>query len=191
MKVCIFGASSNSLSEEYYTAAEKLGHLLAESGHTLVYGGSEKGIMRACADGIVESGGKLIGVAPSFFKDFGVLSSRCSEIIYSSTMSERKQIMEDISDAFIVLPGGVGTFDEFFETMTLKQLNIHSKPLALLNTLGYYNELITMLECSADKGFMSAGCLNLYKICDTPDQAVEYIQSSEAASIKGRGLNYD
>lgn len=191
MKVCLFGASSNALDAAYYSDARKLGNLLALAGDALVYGGSERGIMKACADGIMDCGGRLIGVAPLFFRDAGVVSGRCSEVIYTRTMSERKQKMEDNSDAFIVLPGGVGTFDELFETITLKQLNFHSKPIVLLNTLDYFNETIAMLSAAAEKGFLGKGCLNLFQVCSTPEEAVSYIHSSEACLQTGSGLIYN
>ena len=191
MKVCIFAASSNSLDSIYYSEAKSLGKLLAQSGHTLIYGGSERGIMRACADGITEQGGKLIGIAPTFFRDAGVISSRCSEVIYTHTMSERKQKMEDLSDAFIVMPGGIGTFDEFFETITLKQLNVHSKPLALLNTEGYFNEMILMLKAAAEKGFLGKNCLNLFQVCSSPAEAVRYIENASSHPIMGSGIKFN
>ena len=189
MKICLFGASSNSLDEIYYEQAKELGHEIARAGHTLIYGGSDCGLMRSCSDGVLDEGGRLLGIAPRFFNDAGILNKKCADFIYTDTMSERKQKMEDEADAFIMVPGGIGTYDEFFETMTLKQLNLHSKPLALLNTADYFLPLLKMLEDCASKGFMDPGCLGLFKVCDTPREAVEYVQSDEALSAKGKGIN--
>ena len=188
MKICMFGASSNALDDIYYKEARELGHEIAKAGHKLIYGGSDCGLMRSCSDGVLEAGGKLLGIAPKFFDDAGILNSKCSEFIYTGTMSERKQRMEDEADAFIAVPGGIGTYDEFFETMTLKQLKIHSKPFALLNTCNYYSLLIQMLEDCAAKGFMRPECLSLFRVCSTAQEAVAYIQSDEAAKPSGAGL---
>lgn len=189
MKICMFGASSNALDDIYYKEARELGHEIARAGHTLIYGGSDCGLMRSCAEGVLEAGGKLLGIAPKFFNDAGILSSKCSDFIFTETMSERKQKMEDEADAFIAVPGGIGTYDEFFETMTLKQLRIHSKPLALLNTCDYFSPLLQMLQDCADKGFMRSECLKLFKVCSTPFEAIEYISSDEATESLGSGLN--
>lgn len=188
MKICMFGASSNALDEIYYSEARELGHEIARAGHTLIYGGSDCGLMRSCSDGVLEAGGKLLGIAPKFFNDAGILNRKCDDFIFTETMSERKQKMEDEADAFIAVPGGIGTYDEFFETMTLKQLRIHAKPLALLNTADYFSPLLKMLEDCAEKGFMRPDCLRLFKVCSTPREAVEYIQSDEAAESVGGGL---
>ncbi|MCR4606508.1 MAG: TIGR00730 family Rossman fold protein [Oscillospiraceae bacterium] len=189
MKICMFGASSNALDEIYYSEARELGHEIARAGHTLIYGGSDCGLMRSCSDGVLEAGGKLLGIAPKFFNDAGILNRKCDDFIFTETMSERKQKMEDEADAFIAVPGGIGTYDEFFETMTLKQLRIHAKPLALLNTADYFSPLLKMLEDCAAKGFMRPDCLKLFKVCSTPREAVDYIQCAEAAESVGGGLN--
>ena len=189
MKICLFGASSNALDAIYYEQAKDLGREIAGAGHTLIYGGSDCGLMRSCSDGVLEAGGKLLGIAPRFFDDAGILSRKCADFIFTETMSERKQKMEDEADAFIVVPGGIGTYDEFFETMTLKQLNLHAKPMALLNTCGYFSLLLQMLEDCAARGFMHPDCLKLFKVCETPAEAVQYVQSEEAKKATGRGVN--
>ncbi len=188
MKICLFGASSNTLDQIYYSHARELGRLIAQKGHTLIYGGSDCGLMRACAEGVLQEKGRILGIAPRFFKDAGVLSGSCSEFIYTETMSERKQAMEDNADAFITLPGGIGTYDEFFETMTLKQLQVHSKPVAVLNTAGYYTLLMQLLSDCAAKGFMHPDCLKLFRLCSTPAEALDYITSEEAGKTSGKGL---
>ena len=110
--------------------------------------------MGAVARGAHAKGGKTIGVCPSFFNVDGALFVDCSEMIYTETMRERKQLLEEMSDAFIVTPGGIGTFDEFFEIYTLRQLGVHRKPIVIYNTDGYYDSLIEMLNNAIDKKFM-------------------------------------
>ena len=182
MNICIYGASSNKLAQEYYDAAEILGSLMAQQGHTLVFGGGQSGLMGAAARGAYTHGGSIIGVAPRFFDEPGILFEECTEFIYTETMRERKAIMEERSDAFIVLPGGIGTYEEFFEMLTLKQLGRHGKPMAMLNTRGYYNPMEVMLQNTVDEGFMSANCMNLFGVCDTPEEVLEYVLKAETVT---------
>ena len=175
MKICVYGASGEKLRQEYFDAAYALGALMAEGGHTLVYGGGQTGLMGAVGRGAHDKGGEIIGVAPKFFDEPGVLSPDCTELIFTETMRERKLIMEDMADAFIILPGGIGTFEEFFETLTLKQLGRHAKPMALLNTLGYYNKLCAAMDSAAEGGFVAQSCLELYALCTSPEDALRHV----------------
>ena len=179
MNICIYGASSRKLAKEYYDAAEALGALMAQQGHTLVFGGGQEGIMGAVARGAHAHGGAIIGVAPRFFDEPGILFAECTEFIYTETMRERKAIMEERSDAFIVLPGGIGTYEEFFEMLTLKQLGRHNKPMVMLNTRGYYDPMSAMLQNTVDEGFMSADCMELYGVRNTPAEALDYVLNSK------------
>jgi uncharacterized protein (TIGR00730 family) len=179
MNICIYGASSRKLAQEYYDAAEALGALMARQGHTLVFGGGKEGIMGAVARGAHAHGGKIIGIAPRFFDQPGILFADCTEFIYTDTMRERKALMEEHSEAFIVLPGGIGTYEEFFEMLTLKQLGRHNKPMVMLNTRGYYDPMAAMLQNTVDEGFMSADCLELYGVCNTPEEALDYILNAK------------
>ena len=188
MKICVYGASGNNLDPRYFDAARQLGTLLADSGHTLVFGGGREGLMGACAEGAAARGGEIIGIAPRFFDEPGILFSRCSRMIFTETMHERKQVMEDGSDAFLVLPGGIGTLEEFFETLTLKQLGRHGKPIAIVNTLQYYDALLALLHAAADGGFMSRSCLRLFSFCDTPQEALDAVVHAETLSGSIRRL---
>ena len=179
MNICIYGASSRKLAKEYYDAAEALGALMAQQGHTLVFGGGQEGIMGAVARGAHAHGGKIIGIAPRFFDQPGILFEECTEFIYTDTMRERKALMEEHSEAFMVLPGGIGTYEEFFEMLTLKQLGRHNKPMVMLNTRGYYNPMAAMLQNTVDEGFMSADCLELYGVCNSPEEALDYILNAK------------
>ncbi len=176
MNICLYGASSSEIDKEYITATEILGKEMGKNGHTLVYGGGANGLMGAAARGTVEAGGKVIGVAPSFFKVDGVLFERCSELIYTETMRERKQIMEERADAFIMVPGGVGTFDEFFEILTLRQLGRHFKPIAVFNINGYYDALVSLLETAVKGKFMTKQCKDLAPVFNNPVSLIKYLE---------------
>jgi uncharacterized protein (TIGR00730 family) len=139
MKICVFGAASSMIDEEYKIKVEALGREMVKRGHSLVFGGGGHGLMGAAAKGVRAENGHIFGVIPRFFEeeDVEVLFKGCDEVVYTETMRERKQIMEDNADAFIVVPGGIGTFEEFFEILTLKQLCRHNKPIAVYNIKGY------------------------------------------------------
>ena len=176
MNICVYGASSKSIDEKYIKAGEALGEQMAERGHTLVFGGGGHGMMGAVARGVKKGGGKVIGVAPSFFNVDGVLFDGCDEFIYTETMRERKQIMEDRSDAFIAAPGGVGTFEELFEIITLKQLGRHSKPVAVFNVNGYYSGIKDMFERAVEESFMTRACLSLFGMTEDKGEILDYLE---------------
>lgn len=181
MKICIYGASSNAIDKSFLKAGEKLGKVIAENNHSVVFGGGAAGLMGAVARGAKSANGEIIGVSPSFFNVDGVLFQECTEMIYTETMRERKQLLEEMSDAFIVTPGGIGTFDEFFEIYTLRQLGVHQKPIAIYNTNGYYDSMIDMLNGAIDKAFMPAANMDLLFISDNPQEIIEYIENYNPA----------
>ena len=188
MNICVFGASSDRIEKAYFEEAYALGVLIAREDHRLIFGGGNEGLMGACARGVLSEGGRPLGIAPRFFDEPGILFSRCSRMIFTETMHERKQVMEDGSDAFLVLPGGIGTLEEFFETLTLKQLGRHGKPIAIVNTLQYYDALLALLHAAADGGFMSRSCLRLFSFCDTPQEALDAVVHAETLSGSIRRL---
>lgn len=190
MNICVYGASSNEIDKEYILKTEELGNLLAKSGYGLVYGGGTGGLMGAVSRGALKAGGYVLGVAPSFFKEMGVLEDKCTEFIYTETMRERKQIMEDSSDAFIVTPGGIGTYEEFFEILTLKQLSRHTKPIVLYNIRGYYDFVDEILKKSCDEGFVNTSCLDLYKVLNTPEEVISYLENYSDEEIKNKKFKY-
>ncbi len=178
MYVCLYGASSTEIAAQYITATEALGEQLARAGHTLVYGAGGAGLMGAAARGMTKGGGKIIGVVPTFLKVDGILYDRCDEMVYTDTMRQRKQIMEERAEAFIVTPGGIGTYEEFFEIYTLKQLGRHTKPIVIYNIAGYYDKLLDMLQHTVSEGFMRCKSLSLYTVADTVEQVLEQLQAS-------------
>lgn len=193
MKICVYGASSDRLEKVFFDEAEKLGRLMAEKGCTLIFGGGKTGLMGACARGARAAGGHIIGISPEFFNEPGILDEGCDEFYFTKTMRERKQLMEEMSDAFIALPGGIGSYEEFFEILTLKQLGRHCKPIAMLSTDGYYSPFCAMMEHTAQKGFMSKRCLEIFKVCGSPEEALEHVLSdvSEAANVQYELLDYN
>lgn len=177
MNICIYGASSNKIDDSFMTATELLGEKAAQRGHALVFGGGTNGLMGAAARGFHKKCGKIIGIAPSFFNVDGVLFSQCDEFIYPDTMRERKAIMEEKSDAFIITPGGVGTFDEFFEILTLKQLGLHSKPIAVFNVNGYFDSLKALFETAVNSKFMDNRTTELCPFFTDADLLLDYLQN--------------
>lgn len=177
MNICLYGASSRSISREYIEKTTQFGEMLAKRGHNLVYGAGANGLMGAAANGVVSGGGKIIGVSPKFFQADGVLFDGCDEMIYTDTMRERKQIMEQRSDAFVMVPGGIGTFDEFFEILTLKQLSQHTKPIAVYNICGYFDPLEKLLENAVSGGFMTENSLSLCKVSHSADEIFDYFEN--------------
>lgn len=177
MNICVYGASSNDIDKRYITAAEELGKNMAKRSHTLVYGAGANGVMGGTARGITLGGGKIIGIVPSFFNVDGMLYDKCDKLIRTTTMRERKQIMEDTADAFIMAPGGIGTFDEFFEMLTLKQLSRHTKAIAIFNVSGYFDSLISMLENAISQNFINEQCKELYRVFSDIDDMLDYIEN--------------
>lgn len=183
MRICLYGAASNNIDASFIEAVELLGQKMAERGHSLIYGGGAGGLMGAVARGVHAKGGEIVGVAPTFFNVDGVLFEHCTKLIGTETMRERKQIMEEGADAFIMAPGGVGTFDEFFEILTLKQLGRHNKALVVFNINGYYCALENMMQQAADKGFLNEQTQNLYRVLNDADGVLDYIESYRAQEV--------
>ena len=175
--VAVYCASSSVLSETYFEAARDLGRSLAESGATLVYGGTNIGLMGAVADAVVAAGGKTCGVITVLLNQVGIAHPKLDELVVVDGMRERKAAMEQRADAFITLPGGYGTLEEIFEILTLKQLGILQKPVALLNTNNYYGPLVEFLHTAAHQNFMKASNLKFFELVDNPEAALEYIAS--------------
>ena len=181
MRICVFGASSRELRQEYYDAAFELGAEMARRGHELVFGGGTSGLMGAAARGMSSVGGAgIIGVAPRFFDEPGILYEGCTQMVFTETMSERKKTMEDMSEAFVTLPGGIGTLEEFFEALTLKQLGRHAKAMGVLNTLGYYDAMEAMLTKAVDERFFPEDGHALYAVFDDCKKLLDYVESYEA-----------
>ena len=142
--------------------------------------------MGAAARGVKSAGGTVIGVVPRFLQVDGILYDGCDEMIYTETMRERKKIMEEKAQAFVVTPGGIGTYEEFFEIYTLKQLGRHSKPIIIYNINGYYDGMLSMLKQTVKEGFMREKSLTLYTVANTPEQVLEQltVDAEQTTDIK-------
>ena len=189
MNICVFGAASSTIDTSFIDETTQLGEKIALKGHTLIYGAGASGLMGAVARGVYAKGGNIIGVVPDFFvdEDMGVdgrLFDKCTELILTDTMRERKRIMEDKADAFIVTPGGIGTFEEFFEVFTLKQLQRHSKAIAILNLNGYYDAMLSLLQEAEKLHFVGEACRDLIRVFTDIDEMLDYIENYEPENIK-------
>lgn len=183
MNICVYGASSKTIDKSYIEDGEYLGEIMVERGHKLVFGGGANGLMGAVARGAYRKGGEIKGVVPKFFNVDGIIFENCTELIRPDTMRERKQIMEDSSDGFIITAGGIGTFEEFFEILTLKQLGRHNKPIAILNTNGYYDKMIEFIQHAIDGEFLNDECKFLYEFVETAEEALDYIENYDRDAI--------
>lgn len=153
-RVCVFCGRKTGHDERYRAAAIELGQLLAASGIGLVFGGGSIGLMGAIADAVLDAGGSVIGVIPEFHAAAEYLHPRVPDMRIVPTMHARKALMAELSDAFIALPGGFGTFEEFFEAVTWSQLQLHQKLTGLLNVSGYYDPLVRLVDHAVQEGFI-------------------------------------
>lgn len=154
--VCVYCGSSPGVDPGFREEAAALGRALAERGQTLVYGGAHVGLMGVVADAALAAGGRVIGVIPASLRSRELAHAGLTELVVTASMHERKQIMAERADAFVALPGGLGTLDELFEIWTWSQLGLHAKPIGLVNRAGYYDGLITFLERAEAEGFVRA-----------------------------------
>ena len=153
-KICIFCGSSMGFDPIYKEKAAELGHVLADHGCELLFGGGSVGLMKVIADVMMERGCKVTGTITKHLLDMHVGHDGIDELIVVDSMAERKKILEDMADGFIALPGGIGTMDEFFEAYVLSQLRVFDKPVALYNVNGYYDGIVAFIKHIADEGFM-------------------------------------
>ncbi|PYE45686.1 TIGR00730 family Rossman fold protein [Paenibacillus barcinonensis] len=167
-RICVFAGSNPGNDPDYIEQAARLGKQIADSGYELVYGGSCMGLMGAVADAALAAGGEVIGVMPTGLFRGEVVHSGLTQLIEVGTMHERKATMAQLSDGFIALPGGMGTFEELFEVLCWAQIGIHRKPVGLLNVNGYYGPLMKMVEHSVHEGFSNTSHLSLWSLESDP-----------------------
>ena len=170
--VCLFGASSDRMDSEYNEAARELGRLLAQEGWMLVFGGGQHGMMGETAKGVHEGGGHVLGIIPEKLDEPHVSYEASDEWIVTDSLRDRKALMEEKSDAYVILPGGYGTLEEIMETMTLKQLGYHSKPMVILNTRGFYDKLFELFDHMIAETCVKSEHLDLFRVVDTPKDAI-------------------
>jgi uncharacterized protein (TIGR00730 family) len=173
--VCVYSASSTKIAQVYFAEAEKLGRLLAEKGINLINGAGCIGLMGAISDAALAAGGTVTGVIPRFMVEQGWHHQGLTRLVETETMHERKQLMANMADGVIALPGGCGTLEELLEIITWKQLGLYLNPIVILNTGGYFNPLLEMLEKSLDEHFMRPEHRALWQVAETPEQAVDLL----------------
>ena len=176
--ICVFCGSSPGANPEYQRAARAFGRLLAQQGRRLVYGGGKVGLMGVLADAALSDGGNVIGVIPQHLLDLEVGHTRLTKLHVVSSMHERKQQMSDLADAFVLLPGGIGSLEEFFEVWTWGQLGLHRKPYGILNVAGYFDPLLSFLDRSVDERFVSYEHRNLVVVSDDPASLIADLDSA-------------
>jgi uncharacterized protein (TIGR00730 family) len=181
--ICVFCGSNAGTDPAYRTAAQSLGKLIATRGSVLVYGGAKAGLMGVIADAALGAGGHVIGVMPR-----GVIASEIAhpgltQLHMVGSMHERKALMEQLSDAFIAMPGGFGTLDEFFEILTWAQLGLHRKPCGIFNIAGYYDRLLGMLDHAMGEGFLKETHRHLLLSEDTPEKLLSRMAQFESPSV--------
>jgi uncharacterized protein (TIGR00730 family) len=175
MNISVFCGATLPRNPEYIHAAWHLGQLLAQGGHTLLYGGSNLGLMGTVSGAVLEGGGRVVGVIPSFFTEEIILSQPVTELVRVATIAERKEYLIAHSDAFIALPGGIGTIDETFEVLVANQLGLCSKPMGLLNTLGFFNPQYDMLRRMEADGLYNLTDARYLIIDDQPEGLLQML----------------
>lgn len=175
--ICVFSSSKENLDKNYYETAVELGILMGKSGFNLIYGGRSAGTMLANANAVKKMGGKIIGVMPESFYKTGVGDNNCDEFIVTKCMQTRKAKIDELSDAFIALPGGFGTLDELSEMILQKQLGYSNKAIVILNTNGFFNHLLDFFAEVLEQKFASENLSEIYFIAKTPQEAIEYLKN--------------
>lgn len=177
MNICLYGSGSRKIDKIYTDEAYNLGCMMAQKGHTLVFGGGDTGMMGACAKGVHDNNGKSIGIAPEWINNFEPICRDCTKFIYVDTIDERKQGFYDNSDAFIISPGGIGTLDEFFEIITLKKLKQQDKPIIVFNINNFYDKMFEMIDEMGEKGFLYKQD-EIFKVATSIDEIFDYLEGS-------------
>ncbi|MEQ1870076.1 MAG: TIGR00730 family Rossman fold protein [Vicinamibacterales bacterium] len=172
-RVCVFAGSSPGVRQDYRHAAAALGHTIAARGMDIVYGGAHVGLMGAVADAVLAGGREVVGVIPEALVARELAHGGLTELRIVQTMHERKAVMADLADAFIALPGGWGTLEEFFEVLTWAQLRIHAKPCGLLNVAGYFDPLLTFLDHTITEGFVREAQRPMVTSAETPEALLD------------------
>ena len=184
--ICVFSGSSQRVAPAYFDAAIELGQLIGARGWEMVFGGGTIGLMGATARGVHETGGRVTAVIPHGLNRPGVLYETADELVVTDTLRERKAIMDERADAFVALPGGFGTLEEVIEVITLKQLRYHDRAIVFLNTLGFYDALITFLHQQVRDGFVRADHQPLYHVAQTPAEMMAYLDAYAPTPLPGK-----
>ena len=185
-RVCVFCGSKKGKRSHYAEEAARLGRRLAGRGYDLVYGGGATGLMGVVADSILEAGGQAIGVIPRSMATKEVAHPGLTRLHVVGTMHERKALMAELSDAFVALPGGYGTFEELLEMVTWAQLGIHRKPVGLLNAGGYFDPLVEMFNRAVQEGFVGSKYRSLCRVAAGVDELLSKLESGRGEICRAR-----
>jgi hypothetical protein len=183
-RITVFCGSAFGNKEIYKTQATLLGKTLAQQDIELVYGGADLGLMGTIANGVLDEGGKVIGVLPHFMKSREIAHENLTELILVKSMHERKAKMNELSDGFITIPGGIGTLEEFFEILTWGQLGLHNKPIAVLNVDNFYDSLVELIASLVEKGFLRQVNLDMIIVSDNIEDLLEKMKNYKAPPAK-------
>jgi uncharacterized protein (TIGR00730 family) len=182
-RITVFCGSSNGSEKTFTETAFALGQKLADQKIVVVYGGASIGVMGAVADGCLKNNGQVIGIIPKFLSTKEIAHHNLTELITVETMHERKLKMHDLADGFIILPGGIGTLEEFFEILTWAQLGLHKKPIAILNTTNYYKDLLEFIDNMVNKAFLKPIHKQLILVSENADDLLEKMRSYQAPDL--------
>ncbi len=184
--VCVFCGARPGDRQEYVQAARELGLFLAENCHTMVYGGGSTGIMGAIADAMLERNGQIVGVIPTHLAKVELMHANVKDMRITADMHERKALMHRLADVYVTLPGGFGTMEELFEAVTWAQLEIHSRPIAVLNLHGIYDGLAQLIETMMNAGFLSSQCRANVRVFDDVDALKNWLTENTCESTDAR-----
>ncbi|NFL57211.1 TIGR00730 family Rossman fold protein [Clostridium botulinum] len=176
-RICVYSGSNLGLRSEYKESAKLLGKILAENKIELVYGGSRIGLMGEISNEVLRNNGKVIGVMPKGLFSGEMVHENLTKLIEVENMHERKQTMAELSDGFIALPGGLGTFEELFEILSWAQLGIHKKPIGILNISNFFDPLLHMIKNTCTEGFMNESNIKLISVSDTPSELIKQMKN--------------
>jgi cytokinin riboside 5'-monophosphate phosphoribohydrolase len=186
MNITVFSSSSDAVDPQFFRVADELGRMIGARGYSLVYGGTNIGLMGAVAKAAYESGARVIGVIPRHIADRGIAFEEAHELIFTRDLRERKAVMETQADAFVVLPGGFGTLEETVEIITLKQLHRHEKAVLLLNAHGFYDPLLALFEHFFEQRFAKTASRALYHFAPTVQEAFAYLDAYQPVPIPSK-----
>lgn len=181
MNICVYCSSSDKIKRDYFPIAAEMGRLIGERGDTLIWGGGRVGLMGETARAVHAAGGQVVGVIPKSLTHVEIAYSNADELIVTETMRERKHLMDEKSDAFVILPGGFGTLEELTEILVLRILRYHDRPMVLLNALGFYDKLIALFEHFVEEKFASAKHIDMLKVVDSPRAVYDVLSEVNAS----------
>jgi uncharacterized protein (TIGR00730 family) len=186
--LCVYCGSSTGAAPAYRQAAAAIGHLLGENRIDVIYGGGRVGLMGVVADAALAAGGRVVGVIPRHIVEMEVAHEKLSELHVVATMHQRKKMMVDRAEAFLVLPGGLGTLDETFEILTWKQLGLHDRPVVLLNVEGYWDPILAFIDHAVAQGFIRERHARLFQVVDQVDAVIPLLAASAPRQSAPSGL---